>query len=262
MSGKQSASNSNRSRMGYFDYQTMLVRLASKAINAYDMVFTTDTKEWYVISPDLTPVATRSRILIFNSVEEANNSLNNDLATYQGQLVSILFEERYRGYIVNKNEEGFYVIPLCESNIDYDTLGNKPIINIIGTMSEPIVLDLLDSGTYAVKGQYKISSTINTVFISYSNVTAYIERTPIITYVKLISPKDIKTYKISDEEVNEYEVITTDYLKNMKYITEDDLADIIDSKIEQQLEEKIDQKIEEKIKSATSDNIQDMFTEA
>ena len=89
-----------RAKNGYMRYASITTKIQSGEIDAYDVIFTTDTHENYVISPELEPCAVRSRIYVFDSVEEANTLLNENADTYVGQIVSILVDDKYKGYIV------------------------------------------------------------------------------------------------------------------------------------------------------------------
>ena len=65
-----------RAKYGYMSCASIPLKIQSGEIDAYDIVYTTDTHENYVISPDLEPWAVRSRIYVFDSVENANTLLN------------------------------------------------------------------------------------------------------------------------------------------------------------------------------------------
>ena len=159
-----------RSRLSFQKYDIIEDYINQKKLDAYDIVYTTDTHENVVIDADLNIVPIRSRVYRFTDITSANLSLNKSSDTYEGQIVAILQEndEKYSGYIVNKNKVGeFYVSPLSESGqIDYDSLGNKPVINKIGTLDSPITVDQLEDGIYKIRGQYKLTESAITIYLS------------------------------------------------------------------------------------------------
>ena len=164
MAKKKTVNETPRARFGYLLYDEMLLRIEEGKLDSYDVVYTKDTRQCFVITPELEPMAIHSRVYVFGSVNEAVESLNTSNDTYIGQVISILDGEVYRGYIVNKGNDGkYFVTPLYEhpTEIDYDTLGNKPIENKTGTYNNPVILRDLETGLYNVVGKYKITSTEN-----------------------------------------------------------------------------------------------------
>ena len=99
-----------RAKNGYMRYASIATKIQSGEIDAYDVIYTTDTHENYVISPDLEPWVVRSRVYVFDSVEEANTQLNANTDTYVGQIVSVIVEDKCKGYIVNKDALGNYYV--------------------------------------------------------------------------------------------------------------------------------------------------------
>ena len=85
-----------RAKYGYMSCASIPLKIQSGEIDAYDIVYTTDTHENYVISPDLEPLAVRSRIYVFDSVENANTQLNVNTDTYVGQIVSVIVDDKYK----------------------------------------------------------------------------------------------------------------------------------------------------------------------
>ena len=216
---------------------------------------------------------------MFNSVEEANTQLNINTDTYIGQIVSVIVEDKCKGYIVNKDALGnYYVDKLTIDDIDYNTLGNRPIINLIGDLDNPIIIDKLDVGIYNVKGQYKISNLIETIYLSASSVLIVVEKDGNDIYIKHITTDKIADFFISDNSVTSHEYITDQYLKDNNYVTADYvdnkiaaleqsinediekyIADIVDKQFSSMLDEKIDAKIDEKIQPVDNSKVQSLF---
>ena len=268
-----------RAKYGYMSCASIPLKIQSGEIDAYDIVYTTDTHENYVISPDLEPLAVRSRIYVFDSVENANTLLNVNTDTYIGQIVSVIVEGKCKGYIVNKDALGnYYVDKLTIDDIDYNTLGNRPIVNLVGTLDETIVVDELNSGIYSIKGQYKISNLIETIYLSASSVIAMVEKDEDVIHIKHITTDQITDFFISDNSVTSHEYITDQYLKDNNYVTADYvdnkiaaleqsinediekyISDIVDKQFSSMLDEKIDAKIDEKIQPVDNAQVQSLF---
>ena len=270
----------NRVKFAYLTYDDMLSKLDSGEINEYDICFSKDRFITYLITEDLKPLELHSRVYVFDSVNEAETYLNNSTDTYVGQVVSILYRDTYRGYIVNKKNDIFKVIPLWEhpESIDYDTLGNRPIINLIGTLDKPLMISNLDSGIYNIKGQYKISSLEETIYLSVSNVIIVVEKDSAKIKVKRITSDTITNYIITSSTISKNEYVTQQFLIDNNYTT----TSYVDAKIEaldisikkdvqayvekmldevlaDKLDKRIDKRIEENIQGSTEQDIKDLF---
>lgn len=274
----------NRAKFGYLNYDNMLQRIANGELDQNDIIFTKDTKETYIISSDLEPIALRSKVYVYNSKEDAIEAINNNTDTYVGQIVSILEGDTYRGYIVNQNSKlrtnSYTVSPLTDiSSIDYNTLGNKPIINKIGQSNNPIIISTLENGIYSISGHFKIASNDVTTHLN-PNATIFIVRhSDENTSIKKIATKEIIDYTINDDlstVINQY--ITSDYLKSNGYVTtsyvdeklialdfvaKEDMSIYVEELVLSVLDEKIvpivDERIDKKILGATDEQIKNLF---
>lgn len=251
-------------------------RLEKKILDAYDVVYTSDTHRCFIISPELEIFEINSRVYRFDSVEEAESQLNENSDTYEGQIVSILTNERYTGYIVNKNfKNTYYVTALAESSetIDYDNLGNRPIINLTGTLDNKIIVDTLENGTYYIDGIYKISEKEETLYSSAVKNIFLVEHEDETVYIKKISAVGITDFTITDS-VTISDSLTTEYLKENGYVTSDyvdtrlsalnfitkEEAEVyIADLIAQSVEDLVDKKIDEKIQPVDNEQLKDLF---
>lgn len=215
-------SQKNRARIGYLaSYDAMLNKIADGKLDSYDVVFISDTKECYVISPELKPWAVNSKVYVFSDVDSAVASLNQSSDSYVGQIVSIYTDETYKAYIVNQDDTGFYVTALQDSTdvIDYDSLGNRPIINLTGTVESPVMVEDLEDGIYAIKGQYQISTLLETIYLSANKNLLIVEHADGITYIKKITSNEITNFTITSEEIQISHCVTTTYLEEQGYAT-------------------------------------------
>ena len=270
----------SRTKFVYLSYDDITASIGNGVLDGYDMCITKDTHEFYIIKDDLTPFAIKSKVYIFDSVEEANTQLNANTSTYIGQFVAILCNGTYRGYIVNSVDSQFNVTPLWENpeQIDYNTLGNRPIVNLTVTLDDPIVVSELYNGIYNIKGQYKISNLIETIYLSASSVIVMVEKDGGVTHIKHITTDQITDFFISDNSVTSHEYITDQYLKANNYATTDYvdnkiaaleqsinediekyIADIVDKQFSSMLDEKIQAKIDEKIQPVDNAQVQSLF---
>ncbi|SCG87903.1 Uncharacterised protein [uncultured Clostridium sp.] len=266
-----------RSRLSFQKYDIIEDYINQKKLDAYDIVYTTDTHENVVIDADLNIIPIRSRVYRFTDITSANLSLNKSSDTYEGQIVAILQEndEKYSGYIVNKNKIGeFYVSPLSESGqIDYDSLGNKPVINKIGTLNSPITVDQLEDGIYKIRGQYKLTESAITIYLSSNDNFFLVKTENDITYIKKISAMDITDYTVnSDGSISASTIPTTKILKNyatksyvddkiaaLDLLTKDDVTTYVADIINNTIDEKIETKVNEMYTPADNAEIQQLF---
>ena len=259
-----------RAKYGYMSCDSIPLKIQSGDIDAYDIVYTTDTHENYVISPDLEPLAVRSRIYVFDSVENANTLLNVNTDTYIGQIVAILCNDTYRGYIVNSVDSQFTVTPLWENpdQIDYNTLGNRPIVNLEGTLGNTIIVDELDNGIYNIKGQYKIDSSDITLNISANEILFMVEKSDDSIKIKQISHDNITDYLVLDGVITSDTYITSEYLSQCDYATKEyvdikiaALQESINENVREYISDIVDEQLgtvlDEKIENSMSDFLLD-----
>ena len=270
----------DRIKFAYLTYEDMLSKLDTGELNEYDICFSKDRFVTYIITEELQPLELRSKVYVFDSVSEAETKLNEATDTYIGQVVAILNDGIYRGYIVNKENDIFTTTPLWEhpEPIDYDTLGNRPIVNLVGTLDEPIMVSELDNGLYRIKGQYKISDLEETVYLSASDVICTVSKDTKGIVIKCITSDNITDYLITSSDISKNSYITNQYLKDNNYTT----TSYVDTKIEalelsiqedmrayvqgiiedvfgESLDEIIDNRISENIQSMDSTQIQNLF---
>lgn len=270
----------DRVKFAYLTYEDMLSKIDSGDLNEYDIIYSKDKYITYLITEELKPLQLRSRVYVFDSVSEAETKLNESTDTYIGQVVAILNDGIYRGYIVNKERDIFTTTPLWEhpEPIDYDTLGNRPIVNLVGTLDEPIMVSELDNGIYRIKGQYKISDLEETIYLSASDIICTVVKNNQNIEIKKITSDNITDYIITNSDISKNTYITEQYLKDNNYTT----TSYVDTKIEalevsikedmktyvqgiiedvfgESLDEIIDNRISENIQSMDSTQIQNLF---
>lgn len=275
------SSAKNRSRYGYLNLADIQDRIDSGKLDAYDLIYTKDTHECYILTEDLEQVPIKSKVYQFPTEEEALLYLNAATDTYEGQLVAIKKKNRYKAYIVNKDDEDLWCVTLlsdADEQIDYNTLGNRPITNLTGTLANPIIVETLDNGIYSISGQYKVFDSIDTIFSSYENHIFLVEKSETETHIKDISSTDMITYSLVGDEIQHDKLVTSKFLKDNNYVTDSDLdkkiqtLDIltkteaseyieqaVNSYLDSKLDSAIDQKLDEKIVETADTEIADLF---
>lgn len=279
-----------RARLGFLTYEDMLLKITNGELDEYDVNYTPDTHEQYLISPDKKPILIKSRVYVFDSTSEAYTFLNDTTDTYVGQIVSIKDEDTYKAYIVNTNLAGkYYVVPMSVSDdVDYNTLANRPIHNIVGTLDSPVTLDALTDGTYNVSGQYKISNYVQTTYLSTNPTLYVVEHKDDVIHIRNITASDVTVYTVSNGSVTVATVVTSDMLGEfattayvdsriaaLDALSKEDIklyvGELLDSTIEELVERKIDEvldqtldekvgiAIDKKIIKVNSDSILNLF---
>lgn len=270
-----------RMKYGYLSYADMMTKIQDGILDVHDIVFAKDTKECFIITPELTPSPVVSRVRIFNSVSEANELLNTYSDTYAGQIVSIIVKGTHKGYIVNESDGVFQAVPLglADGEIDYNTIGNRPIINVVGEIGSPIVLSELKNGIYAVTGQYKIAPEDATIYSVSTAVICIVDHADNgSTHIKKVQSSGIKDYEIVDDVVTainyiterdlvEYGYATRAYveekLAEVNFVTAENVDTIVDEKVAEvvstTVESMIDAKIDEKMQEASEEDITALF---
>ena len=255
----------NRSRLSFRKYDEIEDYINQGKLDSYDIVYTTDTHENVVIDPELNIIPIRSKIYRFPDIATANDYLNTASDSYEGQVVAILANGKYTGYIINKNKDNeFYVSPLSDpGKIDYDTLGNRPIINKVGTLDNPITIENLDDGIYKIRGQYKLSINAVTVYLSTLDNIFLVRKDSDHTYIKKISATDITDYTVnSDGSTSASTIPTSKMLKDyatktyveerlaaLDFITKGEVESFVTQTVTEILNSQLDTLVEEKVKN-------------
>lgn len=271
----------NRVKYAYLDYSDISTRIENGEIDQYDVVFTKDTHEQYLIKDDLSLLNIKSRIYCFDSIISAKEKLNSNTDTYEGQIVAIADNDSgvYHGYIVNKSNDEYIITSLTDNGnkIDYDSLVHRPIINKTGSLANPLTIGELDNGLYSVSGEYRIFLEYPTLFSSSINHLFVVEKENDKIYVKDVQAKKTVIYVLSNGQVSIEDVITSNYLTENQYITETDfdakikaldfvtrneISDYVKQITTEYLEQNLDSKIDKKINSliAEDSEIDNLFS--
>ena len=278
---KTTTPTETRAKFGFLNYEDMLVKIAEGKLDQYDIVFSKDRKEVFILNEQLEPIAMHSKVYVYETVEKANEQLNINTDTYEGQIVSILNGDVYYGYIVNKDSLGtYYVKPLYEhaEPINYDTLGNKPIENLMGTYNSPIILGDLPTGIYNICGKYKVTSDNDKEYLSGERRLVLVNNMGTTSTIKVVTADGIINFIVSNGVIISVKVVTESYLKDNGYTTESyvderikelDLvqrseidayiSNYISQSLDVIIDEKIDAALEEKFQPFSDEYVYDLF---
>ena len=272
-----------RAKWAYLPYDSIQPKIDEGILDQFDVIYTSDSHENLIITPDLTLWSVRSRIYTFDSVADANTALNTNTDTYKGQIVSILNGDKYTAYVVNQDSNGVYsATTLSAENVNYNNLGNRPIENLVGTLDVSIIVENLDTGMYKIKGQYKIYNGEDTVYLSADGDLFIVEISATEKFIKRFTKKTIQDFVISDGEIKKNTYITEEYLADNGYSTNDyvdvkltafetsikndiesyveqTVKDIIINKVDAIIDERLDVKLDERIQISTNEEVEDFF---
>lgn len=96
--------SNTRAKMGYVAAADIPSKIQGGEFDAYDVIFTNDTYECYIISPNLDPMLVRSKLLLFDSIEEAEAGIVGNPEVYDGMILAVKENGKYQGCIVNGGE--------------------------------------------------------------------------------------------------------------------------------------------------------------
>ena len=245
-------------QIGYLPKDQIQTKINSGDLDAYDVVYTNDTWECLFITPELELKPVRGRVKTYNSVQEAEIDINQSADTYEGQLVAIKSDLVFRAYIVNRNSIHYYLVPSWENPepINYDELNNRPILNIVGSIDNPIIIKNLSNGVYKVTGFFKLSLNSEAESSVVGNIVIVEDR-----YITKISNKEIKKYNKENDDEEEYvtEVGTRNIIESYNYVTEVQMAQYIQEHFESQVEKIVEDVLSEMFTPATDQQIINLF---
>lgn len=258
----------NHSKFIYANYDEIQNGIHEGTIDVNDILYTKDTHENVIVSPDYTIYPVQCRVYRFNDTTSANEILNKNTDTYAGQIVAILGSKgNYSAYIVNKRPTGLFAVDplnINDSNvtIDYDLLGNRPIINLNGEMFNPIILNTQSNGIYKVKGSYKISSDFDTVFYGGESYLFMIEHQEDgSVMIKRIGVGEITDFIVTtDGQVTSSAVPTTKWMEEQGYVTENYVYSLINN-MNLITKDEIEQYVTEVVNNSVTIMVQNAVTE-
>lgn len=114
----------------------------------------------------------------------------------------------------------------------YNDLIDAPIINLVGTLNNTVIITTLSSGVYKIKGQYKITDSDVTTYLSVSGDLFIIDE----NYIKRITKDTINNYIVNNDIVTKETYATEEYINTKGYITSEETEVVIDNKINDKIQ--------------------------
>lgn len=229
------AESNLRSRLGYLAYADIQDRLDNGLIDQYDVVLVKDRDTAAYIAPDGTIHDITARMNAYMSEATAVRALNASPYTYVGMPVAIWYEGSYKLYIVDGEPNNWTVLPAWgnPTNFSYNELVDVPVINKVGTISDPVILSELTDGMYAVVGVTRVTRDSSIVSLSSPELVVVNNGGDSI---QRMSGDKTYSYEIDGELIKEAEVTT-------------------DEKVNEMIAEQFNERLEE----TSSESIQDLF---
>lgn len=103
-----------RTKYAYINYNDIPHRIQLGDLDAYDIIITKDTHEQYYINEDLVPFPILSKRFCYSSIEEALQSINNSSEIYEGQIISVLHDNKHKLYSIHINNNGYELSRLID----------------------------------------------------------------------------------------------------------------------------------------------------
>lgn len=229
------AESNLRSRLGYLAYADIQTRIDEGKLDEFDVVLVKDRDTAAYIAPDGSIHDITARMDAYLTESTAIRALNASPYTYVGMPVAIRYEGSYKLFIVDGEHGAWEVLPAWGNpvNFSYNELVDVPVINKTGTISEPVILNQLVDGMYAVNGIVKVTA-------DSSSTTLF------STELVVIKNNGNSIQRMSGDKTHSYE-IDGEIIKEAEVTTDDKVDEMIDIQFHERLEE------------TSSESIQDLF---
>lgn len=245
-----------RIKFAYYSDNDIQTKIDNGTIDAYDIIFGKESRCLYFVKPDLSLMEINSKVLVFSSENEANTYLNNSSDTYEGQIISILNNNSYKGYIVNKVNNVYVATAISSSgsDFDYNLLSNIPIVNLSTIGSERIIIGNQPNGIYSLIGNYKISNNDITSRSTANRILFIVRHVESTVYVKEITDYSITDYADNGNEFSVKEYVTDDTVESLVVNKMNTLKEVIKTEIEQYVDNLLDNVLDGKIATWVTNN--------
>lgn len=193
-------------------------------------------------------------------VEEVKKTIGLDNYVKSSDLSKLLDD------IIGNLEDKSTVVDYINS-LSYNKLTDVPIVNLIGTLTVPIIISDLSDGIYKVHGQTIIGGKNTTVQSSADEILYLVshDSNTSSTTITKIQGKAITLYFIQQD--GEYKVdryITEDWINNKDFMSAADVKEYVNSIIEttvlEVLDEHLDTALDSKFSGLNSNDINNMFS--
>ena len=166
--------------------------------------------------------------------------------------------------IIGNLEDKSTVVEYINS-LSYNKLSDKPIVNLIGSLTTPVYISSLDDGIYKIKGQYIIGGSNTTVNSSPEEAFFFVSHDADVnkkmTITKMQGDSIVLYFLDSDGSFKTDRYITENWITAQNYMSAESVKEYVAQAIQESVETIVDQTLETKLDSALERKIGGLTTE-
>lgn len=191
-------------------------------------------------------------------IEEVKKSIGLDQYVKTSDMTTLL--DNIIGNLEDKSTVVDYI-----NSLSYNTLSDKPIINMIGSLNAPVYITSLEDGIYKIKGQFIIGGSNTTVNSSPEDTFFLVSHDPDIqnkmTITKIQGGSITLYFLESDGTFRTDRYITEEWVKAQNFMSANSAREYITQAIQETVSDVIDQTLDGKLDSALDKKLGGISTE-
>lgn len=191
-------------------------------------------------------------------IEEVKKSIGLDQYVKTSDMTTLL--DNIIGNLEDKSTVVDYI-----NSLSYNTLSDKPIINMIGSLNAPVYIASLEDGIYKIKGQFIIGGSNTTVNSSPEDTFFLVSHDPDIqnkmTITKIQGGSITLYFLESDGTFRTDRYITEEWVKSQNFMSANSAKEYITQAIQETVSDVIDQTLDGKLDSALDKKLGGISTE-
>ena len=191
-------------------------------------------------------------------IEEVKKSIGLDQYVKTSDMTTLL--DNIIGNLEDKSTVVDYI-----NSLSYNTLSDKPIINMIGSLNAPVYITSLEDGIYKIKGQFIIGGSNTTVNSSPEDTFFLVSHDPDIqnkmTITKIQGDSITLYFLESDGTFRTDRYITEEWVKAQNFMSANSAKEYITQAIQETVSDVIDQTLDGKLDSALDKKLGGISTE-
>lgn len=191
-------------------------------------------------------------------IEEVKKSIGLDQYVKTSDMTTLL--DNIIGNLEDKSTVVDYI-----NSLSYNTLSDKPIINMIGSLNAPVYIASLEDGIYKIKGQFIIGGSNTTVNSSPEDTFFLVSHDPDIqnkmTITKIQGGSITLYFLESDGTFRTDRYITEEWVKSQNFMSANSAKEYITQAIQETVSDVIDQTLDGKLDSALDKKFGGISTE-
>lgn len=191
-------------------------------------------------------------------IEEVKKSIGLDQYVKTSDMTTLL--DNIIGNLEDKSTVVDYI-----NSLSYNTLSDKPIVNMIGSLNAPVYITSLEDGIYKIKGQFIIGGSNTTVNSSPEDTFFLVSHDPDIqnkmTITKIQGGSITLYFLESDGTFRTDRYITEEWVKSQNFMSANSAKEYITQAIQETFSDVIDQTLDGKLDSALDKKLGGISTE-